>query len=67
MNERRTTSDERPPYLGGATPASALLPVPAAGDPGPQRLQWLFRDALRQQRVHPLMALLRLYREERGP
>jgi hypothetical protein len=45
------------------TRASASIPPPGDGEPFQERLLWLFRDALRQQRVHPLMDLLRLYRE----
>jgi hypothetical protein len=43
--------------------ASASIPPFGDGEPFQERLLWLFRDALRQQRVHPLMGLLRLYRE----
>ena len=28
-----------------------------------QRLMWLFRDSLRQQQIHPLLAVVRRYRE----
>ena len=28
-----------------------------------QRLTWLFRDSLRQQLIHPLLAVVRRYRE----
>jgi hypothetical protein len=48
-------------------PASAPPPPPGIGEPQRERLSWLFRDALRQQRVHPLMDLLRLYREADMP
>ena len=27
------------------------------------RIDWLFRDALRQRQVHPLLELVRLYRK----
>ena len=30
------------------------------------RLEWLFREALRRQQVHPLMELLRRYRSQGG-
>ena len=43
--------------------ASASIPRRGGGENFQERLLWLFRDALRQQRVHPLMDLLRLYRE----
>jgi hypothetical protein len=36
--------------------------APAPQPKGPERLQWLFRDALRQQRVHPLMDQVSHYR-----
>ena len=40
---------------------AAVEPAPAA--PGrPSRIDWLFRDALRNRQVHPLMDLVRRYR-----
>jgi hypothetical protein len=33
----------------------------------PTREDWLFRDALRNQTVHPLMELVRRYREQDAP
>jgi hypothetical protein len=36
---------------------------PAPATPGrPSRIDWLFRDALRNRQVHPLMDLVRRYR-----
>jgi len=35
---------------------------PSQGD----RLEWLFREALRRQQVHPLRELLRRYRSREG-
>jgi hypothetical protein len=40
-------------------------PVRAAPD-SPSRVDWLFRDALRNQQVHPLMDLVRRYRTKDG-
>ena len=47
--------------------AAAAAAAPAVDEPPQARLRWLFRDALRQQRFHPLMDLLRRYREEDTP
>jgi hypothetical protein len=33
----------------------------------PERLAWLFRDSLRQHRIHPLMEILRRHREAGAP
>jgi len=30
------------------------------------RVEWLFRDSLRRSQVHPLMELLRRYRDQEG-
>jgi hypothetical protein len=39
-------------------------PGPIAPKPARQeRIDWLFRDALRSRQVHPLMELVRRYRE----
>ena len=49
----------------GNSPGSGKAPsrdTPAQGD----RLEWLFRDALRRQQVHPLMELVRRYRSREG-
>ncbi|MDP9123194.1 MAG: hypothetical protein M3N82_01090 [Pseudomonadota bacterium] len=45
-------------------PAEAPAVVePARAAPGsPSRIDWLFRDALRNRQVHPLMDLVRRYR-----
>ena len=44
-------------------PALAAQP-PAAAAGAPTRIDWLFRDALRQRQIHPLMELLRRYRQQ---
>lgn len=46
------------------TPAEAPAFVePARAAPGSSsRIDWLFRDALRNRQVHPLMDLVRRYR-----
>lgn len=44
---------------------AAAQPAPAAPG-GPSRIDWLFRDALRNQQVHPLMDLVRRYRAKDG-
>jgi hypothetical protein len=38
-------------------------PGVAAATPAEQRLMWLFRDSLRRQQIHPLLAVMRRYRE----
>ena len=45
---------------------AAAEPAPAASD-RPSRVEWLFRDALRNQQVHPLMDLVRRYRAKDEP
>ena len=44
--------------------------APGAEPPGPaartDRVEWLFRDSLRRSQVHPLMAVLRRYRDQEG-
>lgn len=37
-------------------------PTPAVPQ-AEQRLMWLFRDSLRRQQIHPLLAIVRRYRE----
>ncbi len=32
-----------------------------------KRLMWIFRDSLRQRQIHPLLAILRRYRERAAP
>lgn len=58
------------------TPAADVRPAvdppvakPAASTPhdSPQWIDWLFRDALRHHHVHPLMELVRRYREKDVP
>jgi hypothetical protein len=45
------------------------VPKPAAATPhdSPEWIPWLFRDALRNHHVHPLMELVRRYREKDAP
>jgi hypothetical protein len=50
------------PEKENARTSASISPL-GDGEPFQERLLWLFRDALRQQRVHPLMDILRLYRE----
>lgn len=40
---------------------STAAPLAVAGDP--QRIDWLFRDALRRREINPLMRLMQLHRE----
>jgi len=45
--------------------AGAHLPVESPQPPGPRepgRIEWLFRDAARERRIHPLMRLVQDYR-----
>jgi hypothetical protein len=44
-------------------------PKPGATRPpgSPERIDWLFRDASRNQQVHPLMDLVRRYHEKDAP
>lgn len=49
---------------GARTAVGESHPDPAAPKPVRQeRIDWLFRDALRNRQVHPLMDLVRRYRE----
>ncbi len=45
--------------------------APRADPPEPaasvDRVEWLFRDSLRRRQLHPLMALLRRYRDQERP
>lgn len=43
-----------------------VTPVQAAS-PSEQRLTWLFRDSLRRQQIHPLLNVMRRYRERPAP
>jgi len=48
-----------------AKPAGEPVDQPAAQPPGPRdpgRVAWLFRDAARERRIHPLMRLIEVYR-----
>ena len=52
---------------GAAVDKSA--PQPGASKPSgsKERIDWLFRDALRRQQVHPLMDLVRRFRDKDAP
>jgi len=43
-----------------------VRPTPSAEPAQGDRVEWLFRDALRRRQVHPLMELLRRYRGQEG-
>lgn len=46
------------------TPSPATMPAAAAVAATPeQRLQWLFRESLRRGQIHPMLAVLRRYRQ----
>jgi len=51
------------PPASQAGPQQASPPEPPARA---DRVEWLFRDALRRRQVHPLMELLRRYRGQEG-
>ncbi len=51
------------PPASQAGPQQAPLPEPLARA---DRVDWLFRDALRRRQVHPLMEPLRRYRDREG-
>lgn len=48
-------------------PAHRGADAATAEEAMPERLAWLFRDSLRQHRIHPLMEILRRHREEGAP
>jgi hypothetical protein len=63
-------NDPTPGAQAGAIERHAAVPRPpglAEAGNGTERIDWLFRHSLRQQRVHPLMELVRRYREGREP
>ena len=45
------------------SPAGTGAPPAGAARDG-SRIDWLFRDALRRRQIHPLMELLRRYRQQ---
>ena len=53
MNDKTTGAAQN------TAPAEAPHP-PGPGEPG--RVEWLFRDAARERRIHPLMRLVQDYR-----
>lgn len=50
--------------VGKSTSSDRIPPKPPAG---PERTDWLFRDALQSRQVHPLMELVRRYHERDRP
>ena len=54
--DARAVVDKPAPPSGTSKPSASL-----------QSIDWLFRDALRNQQVHPLMELVRRYREKDAP
>jgi hypothetical protein len=57
MNDKATDADRN------SAPAQAPQ-SPGPGEPG--RVEWLFRDAARERRIHPLMRLVQDYRRGRA-
>lgn len=53
-------------HAGDASALRAASPEPAP-EPGAARIEWLFRDALRNRQLHPLMELVRTYRRQDTP
>jgi len=47
-----------------ANPAGSQQALPSEPPTQPGRIAWLFRDTLRRRQVHPLMELLRRYRDQ---
>jgi hypothetical protein len=45
---------------------SPALPGQPPGPREPGRVEWLFRDAARERRIHPLMRLIEDYRRRTG-
>jgi hypothetical protein len=57
--------------MSGRSPSPAPMPQPPVPvlPPGPRepgRIAWLFRDAARERRIHPLMRLIEDYRRGAG-
>ena len=50
------------PRLPPASQADSMQTRPPEPSARADRVEWLFRDALRRRQVHPLMELLRHYR-----
>lgn len=55
MNDKTMAADRT------AAPAGPAQP-PGPREPG--RIEWLFRDAARERRIHPLMRLVQDYRRD---
>ena len=65
-----TTTRTLPASDRTAADAAKSLPAQAPapqGEDAPSRIDWLFRDALRSRQLHPLMELVRRYREQDAP
>ena len=58
-----TSSVDSPP----AVELPAVKPAASTPHESPEWIAWLFRDALRNHHVHPLMELVRRYREKDAP
>jgi hypothetical protein len=52
------------PHLPPATQADSMQAPSPEPSARADRVEWLFRDALRRRQVHPLMDLLRRYRDQ---
>ena len=48
--------------LGAGRTAVPAEPARPPGPREPDRIEWLFRDAARERRIHPLMRLMQDYR-----
>jgi len=57
---------EQMPRQPGVNPQGAPGAEPAEQAAPTDRVEWLFRDSLRRREVHPLMELLRRYRDQEG-
>jgi len=57
------------PAVDAGAAVDRLAPGPDAPKPAgsAERIDWIFRDALRNQQVHPLMDLVRRYRARDVP
>jgi hypothetical protein len=58
---------EHTPRHPPGNPPDAPLAEPTEPAARVDRVDWLFRDSLRRREVHPLMELLRRYRDQERP
>ncbi|MFL6625914.1 MAG: hypothetical protein ACJ8G1_05640 [Vitreoscilla sp.] len=58
---------EHTPRHPTGNPPAAPQPEPPEPAARVDRVDWLFRDSLRRHQVHPLMELLRRYRDQERP